>query len=777
MTAAEEALRKYGVPLLVREYDQVLSPAQQSTLLEALVTGSRQALFQLSMQHKQNCNAEQERAKKKAKPSCPLVRALGELGVHIDALAEEDLAYLRQRLATWGSPAGNQFPFQQLLRYQQVVRIQKSSPSYTQNNNKEFDILQTNQAVAKTNRSLDPEKWDPLRPITIRDLNLFAVNHNCYLEGKIVGEVIQPMVGGTTMIQDKNGDFLLICFYNLLPDGIRGSEAEPLLQQKLPMGSTLKVAEPFLKIFGDGQRGVRVDDPGEMRVVELAAKKSGSSNLGASNHHETLEEKCKTLKQQGNDFVAQKRYYAAAELYLSGARCNELVPTLLSNRSQAFINRERYEEAFCDAAAALTMSNPQSRITKKAWRRYELCLEKLKERISDDSSTRRNLFLSFIDSVQPPLMEPLDKSVNTSKGESFKKQANESFQKKDYEQAIQLYSQGLQACGCTVRALLSNWSLCALETMALGDAIAASIASLRIALDEKAIYRLCKALSFLGEYDAVHRVAASVPGMPFVSLVNEVDKAQRMQSIFVRNEAESSQDIHMLVYDTPSLLGNWVGPVETFMSKGKGRGLRATHALSAGQVVCCEIPVVSSLVECKEGNLGSYVASFGKNNQVDDASQSQLQSVLALRLQHDGVLSQILSRLSDGKKYKPLVPLTDLLLNLELFPLLLPAHREFLRDKGAPRLSLETVKNIMSTNTHGIHEKDNFITGTTDLLPGISMMNHASQPNCSIVPTKTRKHATSAVVVATIRPIQEGEELTMKYNTDEVVARKWGISG
>ena len=69
-----------------------------------------------------------------------------------------------------------------------------------------------------------------------------------------------------------------------------------------------------MKIFGDGQRGVREDDPGEMSV-ELGDG-SGTKRSGSGNH-ETLEEKCKTLKKQGNDFVEKKRYYAASEAYLA----------------------------------------------------------------------------------------------------------------------------------------------------------------------------------------------------------------------------------------------------------------------------------------------------------------------------------------------------------------------------------------------------------------------------------------------------------------------------
>jgi hypothetical protein len=76
-----------------------------------------------------------------------------------------------------------------------------------------------------------------------------------------------PAHGGRDDTHSDNQDVLLVCFYNLLPDGILGSSAEPLLQAMLPLGATLRIKEPFYKIYGDGQRGIRVDNPRDLEIV------------------------------------------------------------------------------------------------------------------------------------------------------------------------------------------------------------------------------------------------------------------------------------------------------------------------------------------------------------------------------------------------------------------------------------------------------------------------------------------------------------------------------
>lgn len=61
-----------------------------------------------------------------------------------------------------------------------------------------------------------------------------------------------PIVGTTTIPEDSNGDTVLVVLYNFLPDGLHGDQSAALASAKIPKGCTVRIAEPFLKVFRDG---------------------------------------------------------------------------------------------------------------------------------------------------------------------------------------------------------------------------------------------------------------------------------------------------------------------------------------------------------------------------------------------------------------------------------------------------------------------------------------------------------------------------------------------
>ena len=68
-------------------------------------------------------------------------------------------------------------------------------------------------------------------------------------------------MGITTILEDAAGDHIQLGLYNQLPGGAVGQRSLKLAQRHFPKGARVQIAEPFLKIFRDGKRGVRVDDP------------------------------------------------------------------------------------------------------------------------------------------------------------------------------------------------------------------------------------------------------------------------------------------------------------------------------------------------------------------------------------------------------------------------------------------------------------------------------------------------------------------------------------
>ena len=100
--------------------------------------------------------------------------------------------------------------------------------------------------------------WTKLTQIHIRDLVLYDSYEDNFIEGKLLVEPFTPRVGTTTIMEDSNGDVVLIALYNFLPDGLYGRDSIPLASTKLPPVASVRIAGPFLKIFQDGSRGLEL---------------------------------------------------------------------------------------------------------------------------------------------------------------------------------------------------------------------------------------------------------------------------------------------------------------------------------------------------------------------------------------------------------------------------------------------------------------------------------------------------------------------------------------
>ena len=733
---SEQVLRRYCSPYVVQEYES-LGSSEKGALLTALLTAQRDNLIQL---HQQQYN-EQTKAITNSK-DCPLVRAFLEMGVQANMLSEDAIQYCRLNMSTWGyRPDLFQHADAQIQRYQDTVDYQKKNhPDYYGNSSGNIAIHQTSKSIVKTGGKM--RQWNTLRKIGIADLRLFGTCKGCYLEGTIVGEAIQPMVGGTTLIRDASGKILIVCFYNVLPDGIYGAQAEPMLSRKFPLGSTIRIAEPFLKIFRDGSRGIRVDNPAEIQVIGKVA------SSGTALKQEELDKELVEAKERGNAFVKEKRYDAAMDTYVSALRTDEFIATVLSNRAQAYISLNDWALGLCDAAASLTI-RPKS---KKTWERYKLCQSKLNE----SESTTKEVLLTLSDRILPPRIHVEDDS---SDGQEYKAKGNEAFTKKDYDSAIRHYSCALVASGLTVRALLSNWALCALEIGAMMDVIAAASAAIRISVDEKVVYRLTTALAFLGEYNLAIHIARLVANS---SSVGKLRKEIEMTQSMIENNI--FRDCRNPDLDRLHSVGTWIGPVETFMTKSKGRGIRATRDISSHEVIMVQRPIAFADFNLETENT---VVTSVSETRVDKAATVKLKAALTHRSQEDSALSWIVNCLSDGSKSNPLVELSKLTLNLDSCPLLLPGRYDYMEGK-TPLLTADRIENIISMNIHG------FGSGNKDrseLFPALSMLNHSRNSNCDFVNTRNK----SVAIVAAIRPIKKHEELCIRYldNEDEVT-RHWG---
>eukprot|EP00971_Amphidinium_carterae_P025368 500714-Amphidinium_carterae.1 len=127
----------------------------------------------------------------------------------------------------------------------------------------------TDKTVVKSSQDHPRRQWKALRPIGVEDLKLSQVSTGCVLSGRFVVDPV-PMIGVTTLLEDSKGSLVQLGLYNMLPGAptVRptGKKALLMAEERFPKGTKLSIAEPFFKIFLDGNRGVRVDDPSDVRV-------------------------------------------------------------------------------------------------------------------------------------------------------------------------------------------------------------------------------------------------------------------------------------------------------------------------------------------------------------------------------------------------------------------------------------------------------------------------------------------------------------------------------
>lgn len=551
---------------------------------------------------------------------------------------------------------------------------------------------------------------------------------------------------------------MLIALYNFLPEGLFGDESVPVASAKIPKGATVRIAAPFMKVFRDGSRGLRIDNPNEISVIS-----SGKFSEGIDERVVLLE-----AKKAGNQLVKTQKFLSASEAYIGGLRAAEVIPTILSNRSQAYAMLGDWGRSLADAAASLTIRPANN----KTWGRYQTATAKLlgeSEEIGNKSVWIFNKLLPF----------EVDAQANeaSTKGKDLlrlKNEGNTAFQQQNYAEAAKLYTSALVLFGETERALLSNWGFCCLSSQAHIDAIAASAASLRIRLEAKAFVRLAMAIHSLGQAE----LCVSILKQADRALVEGSPAAKKQRDDLLKDAKSTmklfqSEDNHFTLgeLNEPKYLPRWIGNIETFDAGSKGRGVRAVTDLEAGELVLLEPPLASASMDSLEKSKRSLYTI--DKLEFKHASHSFLCQAILLRSQREAVLSRIVDCLFDGTNARPLTSLDDLMPNLSSSPAFLPTHHEYYSGGEQAEFNSDRIDAIVSTDSHGTsHSQDNktSILGskTTALYPAVSMFNHSADPNCYV------DAASGCAKVIVNSNVKAGEELSICYHPDEnVVRRVW----
>jgi tetratricopeptide (TPR) repeat protein len=741
-----KALRKYAHPAAIADLDALKRGGKSwERFLEAFGTNCRDFLPSMSQQE---VLQGVEKTYRNVSSACPLRKALiATCGQQVPQLLT-DYVYdsLLSQIRTFGRPLESKT---EILRAHEM-RLNHDMARQRQRQNDMHIFRHTSSSVRKDVSLHQPSTdWSSLTQIFVRDLKLYDSHQSMYIEGKLLIDPFTPMVGTTTILEDSNGDVILIALYNFLPEGLYGPESVPVASAKIPKGATVRIAEPLMKVFRDGSRGLRIDNPNEISVIS-----SGKANKG-SEKQLLLE-----AKNAGNQLVRAHKYLSASETYIGGLRSAEVIPTILSNRSQAYAMIGDWERSFADAAASLTI-RPGN---KKTWSRYETAREKLLEDADHFDS------ISLISTLLPNLMykaaaQAADTDTNGKDLMQLKNDGNAAFQQRKYAEAAKLYTAALETYGETERALLSNWALCCLSSQAHLDVVAAAAASLRIRPEAKAVIRLATAIFLLGEAETCNKIIA------------QTDIISDEMAYDIANDARSSMpllkriDKHFTIQElgSPKYVPRWIGNIETFDAGSKGRGVRATHDLKEGEIVLLEHPLASaSRDSAKKAKESLFTID---KMRTEDASQTFLCQAILLRSQREAVLSRVVDCLFDGTNARPLTALDNLIPSLNSSPPLLPTHYEYCPGEAKVEFNSDRIGAIVSTNSHGSGSNVELKKGSfSALYPATSMFNHSPTPNCDLDASGAGNYA--KVIVK--NDVKVGEELFICYHQDEnVVCRNW----
>ena len=127
---------------------------------------------------------------------------------------------------------------------------------------KEFkETCTTDCKVGLTKKSFDPK----MKPITIKEMTLGNTYKNKYIELEIVTGLVM-IVSIMFLGKDINGDLVLVAVYNY--ENHYGTKDYEQLSYIFQKGKYILVLEPFYKMFGSGEDGIRIEDPNEIIIFD-----------------------------------------------------------------------------------------------------------------------------------------------------------------------------------------------------------------------------------------------------------------------------------------------------------------------------------------------------------------------------------------------------------------------------------------------------------------------------------------------------------------------------
>ena len=156
--------------------------------------------------------------------------------------------------------------YKRMSNQERLERFNKESEKQKRiRNNKDlFQFKQTcttDSKVGSTNKAFDPK----MKPITVKEMTMGNTYRNRYIKLEIITE-LQMIVSIMFLGKDDNGDYILIAVYNY--ENHYGTKDYDQLSYIFQKGKYVIVLEPFYKMFGSGEDGIRIEDPNEIIIFD-----------------------------------------------------------------------------------------------------------------------------------------------------------------------------------------------------------------------------------------------------------------------------------------------------------------------------------------------------------------------------------------------------------------------------------------------------------------------------------------------------------------------------
>ena len=663
-----------------------------------------------------------------------------------------DFIELLKELEFWGQSIPRS---EALLKHYQKISKSKSNeqtqrPSRLSSYHRVIKGYESNTAFSK------------LQKIYVRDLKLFSTAKGKYLEGHLITDPF-VMTGITTYLEDDKGDFVQLALYNMY-----SSETNKVQIAKLefPRGLTLKISEPFYKIFRDGTRGIRIDSPNELHLGENIVK----SQIKSMNE----------IQAEGKELFKKGELLTALKLYFKGiANYTDTVSVILNNRAQAELKLGENEEALLDSAAVLIFQDNQ-----KAKLRYKTAALKL-------GLVTDNINIPSINKVWEKALENLVAPLKLN-FESTRENGNKYYRKGNYNQAKLHYTASLN--DTQVCVLLNNIALVCIKLKIFQTGIAAAAACLRITTNEKitskARYLMAKAFSLLGQFH-FSKLAASGE-LSCRTVWENVEDAKTHAVKFAQNYFVYGKSFSEILNEFAGveICGDYVNSqlLEHRYIEGKGRGLIALRNIKPGELILVDHPIsigdftVNGKNEQIHSQSIQLTTMHAKNRSVKKKSHYQLLSKILQLISLDGILARKLSLLEYRGKINPSdekIPLIDLKemeyqrLSYEVLPFM--SQNPSIIGFNTEKLSKSFIENILEINAFdwGDFTECKWLRGSA-LFLRISLFNHSAVPNCDTLTIG------DAMAVFCATDIEKGEELTLHYlagcdKSQKNSFAKWGF--